>query len=498
MNSKEPRSFKLESKSDDAERFSIRPSYLMFAAFASTTLLYSPNVGILTRLSEVWLVPWFVYPMFISCFIVSLFTMLYAAAHTTWRCFSYPLLALATLLYIGGTLLFYVLIQMQEAYEFAALVAGVCMGCGLVPVAIAWGVELALPLKRALFVGSFICLVACLASWGLYMLPLVVLRVAYPILIFLGAGTPLIKLIRQRSKSQKMAEVPEKDEYLSAVAEPVEKQSVFANMRNLLSITWIPFIGLLLYAYLTAVQKLRLFEVLDSEFLGGALAALCILCLCFVKIKKPLLPLVCRVFVPIAIAILVITGSFPSESLTSLLGGIGMYIFFIFLALFAVSLHMAVTFAGEFTPTFIYGFVLVCGTVVSLLGLFFSHIVIITEDFRPIMWVVTCLFFAAIIIFLGISSWKSLVEPDEAVMIRDLSFLESLSQKCEMLVARYKLSPREEEILSYLSRGHNPTYIAKTLFISVHTARSHVRNIYRKIGVGSREELLQLIDDEKI
>ena len=49
--------------------------------------------------------------------------------------------------------------------------------------------------------------------------------------------------------------------------------------------------------------------------------------------------------------------------------------------------------------------------------------------------------------------------------------------------------------LYYLGRGYNHGYIARKLFVSENTVRTHVRHIYAKLGVSSREELLDLIDD---
>ena len=57
------------------------------------------------------------------------------------------------------------------------------------------------------------------------------------------------------------------------------------------------------------------------------------------------------------------------------------------------------------------------------------------------------------------------------------------------------LSAREGEILPYIARGHRPAYVADMLCISEHTVRTHLRNIYRKLGVGSREELIQLVEN---
>ena len=50
------------------------------------------------------------------------------------------------------------------------------------------------------------------------------------------------------------------------------------------------------------------------------------------------------------------------------------------------------------------------------------------------------------------------------------------------------LSKREHEILSYLAKGYRYKEIAETLFISIETVRTHLRNIYEKLHVRSRSE----------
>lgn len=53
-----------------------------------------------------------------------------------------------------------------------------------------------------------------------------------------------------------------------------------------------------------------------------------------------------------------------------------------------------------------------------------------------------------------------------------------------------KLSPREQEILDYLSRGYRYKEIAATLFVSIETIRKHIHNIYEKLQVNSRTDAL--------
>lgn len=50
------------------------------------------------------------------------------------------------------------------------------------------------------------------------------------------------------------------------------------------------------------------------------------------------------------------------------------------------------------------------------------------------------------------------------------------------------LSKRESEILEKLCIGDNYKFIADSLFISGHTVRVHIKNIYKKLHVNSRAE----------
>ena len=68
---------------------------------------------------------------------------------------------------------------------------------------------------------------------------------------------------------------------------------------------------------------------------------------------------------------------------------------------------------------------------------------------------------------------------------------------CATLAERYGLSPRETEVFYYLAKGRGIEHIQNKLFISSHTVKTHTYNIYRKMNVGSREELLDIIEDEK-
>ena len=64
----------------------------------------------------------------------------------------------------------------------------------------------------------------------------------------------------------------------------------------------------------------------------------------------------------------------------------------------------------------------------------------------------------------------------------------------ERWAARYGLSAREYEVFEMLARGRNRAYISKELVVSDNTTRTHMKNVYRKLGVHSQQELIDLVD----
>lgn len=60
------------------------------------------------------------------------------------------------------------------------------------------------------------------------------------------------------------------------------------------------------------------------------------------------------------------------------------------------------------------------------------------------------------------------------------------------LADEFRLTERETEVLAYLARGRSNTYIAEELVLSPTTVRGHIRNIYAKLDVHKRQELIDL------
>jgi DNA-binding CsgD family transcriptional regulator len=67
-------------------------------------------------------------------------------------------------------------------------------------------------------------------------------------------------------------------------------------------------------------------------------------------------------------------------------------------------------------------------------------------------------------------------------------------EQVRLLVERYRLSPREQEVVAIWLAGHTGSYIERTLHISKHTVKTHLGHIYQKTDTTNKEELLTLLE----
>lgn len=68
----------------------------------------------------------------------------------------------------------------------------------------------------------------------------------------------------------------------------------------------------------------------------------------------------------------------------------------------------------------------------------------------------------------------------------------SLADVADRMAAEGMLSPRESEVLALLLAGRSGVYIADELGLSPSTVKTHVRHVYEKLGVSSKQQLIDL------
>lgn len=73
----------------------------------------------------------------------------------------------------------------------------------------------------------------------------------------------------------------------------------------------------------------------------------------------------------------------------------------------------------------------------------------------------------------------------------DLSFAE---QRYEVAAERFGLTPRETEVFYLVLRGRSRGHIAKELVVTEETVKSHIKGIYQKAGVHTKQDLIDRVE----
>ena len=82
----------------------------------------------------------------------------------------------------------------------------------------------------------------------------------------------------------------------------------------------------------------------------------------------------------------------------------------------------------------------------------------------------------------------------ESAATASKSDADPLDAACSKVAEAFHLTERESEVMMLLVHGHTRAAIAKKLFISENTARAHAKSIYSKLGVHSKQQLIDYIE----
>lgn len=70
-----------------------------------------------------------------------------------------------------------------------------------------------------------------------------------------------------------------------------------------------------------------------------------------------------------------------------------------------------------------------------------------------------------------------------------------VSQNYEPAALAFGLSPRETEVFYLLLRGRSRAYIAKDLVVTEETVKTHIKGIYQKAGVHTKQDLIDRVEN---
>ncbi len=120
-----------------------------------------------------------------------------------------------------------------------------------------------------------------------------------------------------------------------------------------------------------------------------------------------------------------------------------------------------------------------------------SAISAVNDEFRTILIFVAALSLVAVFLLLGDGRFFQQNITEEGLNSNE-QLMRTISRisYCDVDGNEVELTPREEEVLYLVLQGRNAPYIRDELYLSKNTVDYHMKNLYRKFGVHSRQELI--------
>ena len=426
---------------------------------------------------------------------------------------------------------------------------GVLIGIGCVAQCLVWGRALAVcDLRRATGVVAAAAVGAALLGWAQLMLPevgalvlfmacaLVCVALPFALGAIGGAGAPAFSAASAPCTPAPCADMPPAQgpgraavaSILSASGAPVPRPgdasspaaasapSAAVRVRAFLDVALVPAVGLALFAMLMGVRGELFFEDYPQYVAIQLVVAALLLACALLPARRPLMQAIYRGLIP-TLAVAVLAVNYITEALV---GGTGIEIMLVMLlytaaALLTLSTLVGMAHAAEFPTDLISGLAVGLFALVTVATQqIFGAADLGDDGVRAFIVVSSGVYAAGMIVF---AIWRGLRsgdsgdaalgegalaqvsgQPGEAPRDAALDALgPTLDERCDALAAGYGLTGREREILGYLALGHSGVYIGDELLISPNTVRTHIHNIYRKLDVSSREDVLLLVRDAR-
>lgn len=298
----------------------------------------------------------------------------------------------------------------------------------------------------------------------------------------------------------------ERDQAADTRPEKIPRSSARQTLSSLVDVALMPGLGLVAFAFVMAVMRTTFNEGQVAYLSMMLVAALGLVAYAALKRDRFLLPGSLQLtFLPIAalvlLAAIAITATIGAGEEVAVWLTYGIYSL---AAVLTIATLCAVAHAGEFSSDLVFSVAVAafCGT--SFLGQTIAGS--LEDELINVAVTLTTTVYAfslALVSYVrrvrdlgandpGECAEGTAASPAQAEASAAEASWPSLQERCDALASAFGLTSREREILAYLAEGHNGSYIASALFISPNTARTHIHNIYRKLDVSSREDILRL------
>ncbi len=390
------------------------------------------------------------------------------------------------------------------------------VGVGAVPMVLAWGRAFASMRRgRATVAVAFAGLLHAAIGLAFSVMPAALCGWAFFLVACLCAGLLVCVLVRDAGGDE------EGPAFEGPAGGPSSRRERLASFAQ---VSWPAFAGLLAFAFVTGLLRGAVVGRFDLQMGVLVVCALGLGLLAWASTRRDPISLSNGLVIPLlAMAALAAMGAFSALGAGSLVGTALTYTLYTYTALATLAMLAAVAHAGEFEPDVIFAVVLGAFCLSSLLGLEcgtafsqYEGLVTAAEAIVTAAYAVALIAPALVRASLGDRHEKGELagealgrgaqaagelggdrepdaRPDDGGAAWHASTTAAVRTRCQEIADQYGLTSREREILSYVALGHSSRYISETLYISPNTVRTHIHNMYGKLGIGSREDAIALV-----
>lgn len=474
-----------------------RPALLLLAPLLATMPIFVPNIRIVRDLSQAPLSFGNIATgMMAACLAATAVFLACVFSGRRWKAPRAGALWAVPAMYGAAQVTMWVTtLAWHEAPGGVLFGIGAVLGVCLVPLLLMWSSCYALDFRSVLLHGALSCLVSIALVEAVALLPVVSAAVVWCACAFAGAAASVVLQGKSVLVSAPAADGAGGTPAVFGEVAGADAPSARAAIADFLKTMWLPLLGLVVCVTCSCMAETTIDgRVAHGEYVGLAVASAVAAALALVRFATPLVMRIDLLVVPVLIACsLVLRAVLGEGTAGTLLGANLVFVPTMFISLYAMASLIALR---GFSRLLVAGVTLAVCCLAMIAGSVLNVLLAETRDTGPAVNVATTVYYAAVLCHLGFTMWRTLTGRGGEASPAGRAMVETArARRCDELAARFALTGREREILEYLGRGYNSGYIAQALLISGNTVRTHMRNMYRKMGVSSHAELLSLFNE---
>ncbi|MEG0324159.1 MAG: LuxR family transcriptional regulator, partial [Raoultibacter sp.] len=356
------------------------------------------------------------------------------------------LLVLGGVLYSASAFIFLHFVWYGNEDIVTTLAGGALAGMADVMMCLLWGrIFMRFTLKSALVNVSIACIVSAVIYWLLTVLPPFGSIIVFAVCSLVAAALPAV------------LDVPTVE--AAATSAQLHAQKALDTLRSFADVIVTPALGLLFFAFAMGTMRSAFTERFETYLFAVVFAALILIVYALTHTRPFTMRALQQTFVPLlAIILLAATSiSTPLKQGSEVLMFLT-FLLYLFAAILTLSILCAIANAAEFTPDLIFGMAVLLFALASITGLKVSEM--IDEEMIGVAITITTTIYAFAMVLFSYFKWQRNTAWDNGENPGKAEG-DSLSDRCEKIAAEYRLTAREQEILSYLAEGHSGAYISE-------------------------------------